>query len=482
MDEIECVCICGNKMKYIQSRLAYTGSNGVKCDGCHKLFEKQEMMYNCPKNEYHQDASRTSTIPTTKQIGYDLCEECANIKICNNTDNINCTIKNITNILNNKTNEFKNIIINNNSIVKHNKFISNIIDKTIDDNKNDDIITNESLHHFSHRFFYWDKQKTMTKDDRLFPGYKISDGYVSNKHINLKTELLENTICCINIKIWQYINNRSKKYLESSYIKSRKPNLPWTVGTFPHLIKNMSLNHLMCIMFYCDYNQLSNYLLLSFKYSSKLKTLKQLKNYHSNFYWFARHLNELVQSFGIMTWSKDTNKYFYHGISEPIIFNTTNLIFTHPLSATKRLEVIQYFCSLNKSNNNGIILKLGVQRQFTSFNCSFISSFTNQNEYLIMTGYDRLYIQSIINYKNCIDYRKYLNAINIFTSLINGQQLKVYVTDSIELILKSLINKNSNDDNNDNIPQYVHLMFNQCMHHIKAIIIHFDNISNIKYG
>eukprot|EP01084_Bolivina_argentea_P045984 84650_1 len=95
----ECVCICGTKMKYIQSNVAYKNGNSIVCDGCRVSVSGAIRVYHCP-NETN----------TSHRGGYDLCVSCSNKRMLNskkstaintkiNVDLINEHKKNSNNII-----------------------------------------------------------------------------------------------------------------------------------------------------------------------------------------------------------------------------------------------------------------------------------------------------------------------------------------------------------------------------------------------
>eukprot|EP01084_Bolivina_argentea_P027340 50837_1 len=326
-------CICGKKMKCIRSKYAYGGNQGVSCDECKRQTNDtfNEMIYNCPKNECHQH-------------GADLCLDCFDEKINPDADNneIHLTFQHMKNLLKHKIDEFNKITKYNQQ--KYCKFVTEIQEE---------------------------EQIPFSSDTKnISYSNEAKDNNIENKYIDLKTEMLQNDMLCIDHRLWQYVKNRSQKYFATYCIKRKD---------------KIALHHLICIILYCDYTELSYHLSLSMKYSSTIKTFQQLKSYHSNYYWFSKYLIQLVHFFG--RWGgKHWAGYFYHGLNKSFNLGSTAITFSHPVSTTKTLEIVNYY--MNDCKNDGMVLKLRHQRG-SFMDCSIISTNTNENECLFI-GYTTL--------------------------------------------------------------------------------------------
>ena len=126
------------------------------------------------------------------------------------------------------------------------------------------------------------------------------------------------------------------------------------------------------------------------------------------------------------------------------------------------------------------------------FECSFFSQFTEEKECLFVGGIPLLQIVNIINVKmDNESYSKYLRALNLITSIMNGSQnnyKKVKYTEDterlcIELLQNSMISVSSRD-NTDLYPPYIeNLVQNYCKNTDKITIYWQNNFGwNTKYN
>ncbi len=77
-------------------------------------------------------------------------------------------------------------------------------------------------------------------------------------------------------------------------------------------------SHLYCLILYCDYTYFCNSFLLTFRRITFNESIESIKQRHSKYYYFAKHLTELIQYYGITgNWEYDNyeNGPFYIGIS-----------------------------------------------------------------------------------------------------------------------------------------------------------------------
>eukprot|EP01084_Bolivina_argentea_P050878 93584_1 len=362
-----------------------------------------------------------------------------------------CHIRNLTK---NKQKLYKQIIKVDSSLINKNKFVNQGINPEYipdEDHETKSNRNNSATYSFSLRFYYWNKYKTDNNIDEYNTGYKYCELYIDNKYTSLKHEVLNNDIFCIGSKIWQFINYKCLQYLETIYIKESKAN-PYTIETLTGDDKYsslMSLHHIICVMFYCDFPQLSYEFSSTFRYSSKIQTLDELKKYHSNYYWMAKYLRECVELFGSRNGEDDTWAY-YHSISQLMLFTKAKARFNHPTSTSRQLQVAQYFASNN--GDNGIVLELGCWCSF--FQCSLISSFPNEDEHLYLGGPSPLMIWNITHCVSCKQYKMYMNAFSVFfDTIIDGSSSSPKYSDI--RIIKSLIEGNETQK----IPKYICNLF-----------------------
>eukprot|EP01084_Bolivina_argentea_P304994 526826_1 len=178
----------------------------------------------------------------------------------------------------------------------------------------------------------------------------------------------------------------------------------------------ISFTHLLSIIIYCSYDT------LSFKFSETFRkrndeNYKQLKSRHSNFYHLSKYLNEAVHVFGKCMFNDKNNIHsFFHGISENHMFDSMSAFIYGPFSTTASFEV-----SVNFTNhNNGIVLELNPFKILRYFDCSWVSDFSNEREFLFISMNTPIRFINIINANLQIEYFIYTNAITIIDNMMNG--------------------------------------------------------------
>ena len=137
-------------------------------------------------------------------------------------------------------------------------------------------------------------------------------------------------------------------------------------------------------------------------------------------------MRETVELYGIKL-TKSKIKIFYVTISNPtIIFPSFSARFCLPTSTTSQLQIAS-MCT-----NNGLILEL---KQNTSeiasfysdllkcFNCSLVSAFGEEEEYLFIGGWAPLQFNNIrILIERKENYQIFIKAIQHFNNVLDGEE------------------------------------------------------------
>ena len=200
------------------------------------------------------------------------------------------------------------------------------------DNKSDDMDPNKGDYNFGQAFFYWEY-------------YQDHDWFITPKYDNLKDELLNNELCKIDKFVWdlEYENAKNKQENDER-VRSIRSN-----GKFVdkyEIAENVeiTMDHLLSILFYCNTNELQNKLTWTFRRLSMNETDQEFKDRHSHYYNFAKLLRETVEVFG-MVWVYDELR-LYHGIDHPLYFETMTAQFHVPTSTTKNRMIAAEFTGL----------------------------------------------------------------------------------------------------------------------------------------
>eukprot|EP01084_Bolivina_argentea_P269194 457439_1 len=361
-------------------------------------------------------------------------------------------------------------------LLKNNKFYTDVStpETNFDDTKMYDeekLENNESytsLYSFGYPFHYDSINKTSqskhTTTERDFFGYQYGDFYVAPKFSNLKDEMLNNSICNLDIKSFANAFLKATQYLESIKAKSMVSDHPnaemWNSQT-------LKVWHLMAIIFYTDFDVLSYNFSQSFRKRHKLESLNKVKQRHSEYANWSIIIYRTIYAFGTCLLMNEQNNY-YHGTSYHEIDRFVTY-FNTPTSTTPILKVAAVFC-----NTKGMVMQLdgsGV----SCFDVSWISSFTGEDERLFCHSrkhFDTLYLKNIIIMNDDNDYRKYIHALSMFNNVLmvhpNGKLKRERLTDNDYQIINGLINS-SND-----YPGYVNKIFNNFTKNKKIVSLFYN--------
>ena len=220
---------------------------------------------------------------------------------------------------------------------------------------------------------------------------------------------------------------KSENYLRfSDYIKQIKSK---DCDRYLHYgIKENSsiqIKHLMSIILYTDYTEISYNFSKSFRHIYKNESVESIKKRNSKYFFWSKCLRELVEVYGSDTYPENTNiTEFYHGTSY-LLFPQMIAKFKGPTSTSSQMEVAAIF----SSEKNGIILSLenrpsGVGVEF--FNCNFLSAYSNEDESLFIGGRVALQICTIRLLSNenvWQNYSYFVKSLLVLDRAITGNVL-----------------------------------------------------------
>eukprot|EP01084_Bolivina_argentea_P299226 515754_1 len=291
---------------------------------------------------------------------------------------------------------------------------------------------NEIKYRNGFRFFYWQFYRnnveyvdlaTSRSIEHANDGYTLGQCYVVSKHINLKKELLHNTICSLNQTQWYCLVEAANLHLLSYHIKQLTCHRADKEKYF-NIKKDdgINLDHLIAMMVYCNYDTLQNLFSATFRRTTDAEHIQSLISRHSHYAHMARLLREVVECFGtqhIQTifW----HKQMYHGLSEEAQFPSADICIKGPVSTSS-----DYCVALNFSGNHGMILEFSLGFQwmdiwnysFAMFDCQFISDYPGEQEIFFIGGYSHFNLRTIIR-SDGTNYNLYLSALIMLSDIFN---------------------------------------------------------------
>eukprot|EP01084_Bolivina_argentea_P020807 38652_1 len=291
--------------------------------------------------------------------------------------------------------------------VTNNKFILNSI-YTEQATK----VNEENVYSFGNEYDYWCYINNY--DHR-------KDKFVNRKYLSMKEELTNNIIYRISIDQFNNEYNKAQIYQTTVWCKHIRSLDKFARKCRIKINSLMSIQHLVAIMIYCNYDYLQNHFSSTFRALYSNESYYSMKRRNSNFWHLSKYLIESVYVFGNKSNDKNKINKFYHGINKELYFQSTVAIFNGPLSTSSEFEVAVNFAS---NLSNGLVVELQ-PTPYTDyyFSASWISDFSNEAEFIfIAQSFNHsemapLTITNITSTATCEQFSDYLKALNILNNV-----------------------------------------------------------------
>ena len=117
----------------------------------------------------------------------------------------------------------------------------------------------------------------------------------------------------------------------------------------------LKINHLICIIMYCDYGPLSRDFTISFRKSHEFQCLSQINKHNSGYYHWSKLLKETIGGYGQSCTARNgvLNKLigpFFCGMSVVLNIPQFSMFIHSPLSTSIHIEVATKVCLYYKLN------------------------------------------------------------------------------------------------------------------------------------
>ena len=247
---------------------------------------------------------------------------------------------------------------------------------------------------------------------------------ISPKYANLKEELLENRLWRLNIRVWDYILFKSTKLMQTDEIRAISSD--YTEPALHYQIREgvpLQKSNVMAVMVYTDLDDIALNLRKTFR---KLTFFEEsdffMKQRNAEYAHWSRKLLETCDCYGTMAMDSKI-KTFHRGILTNTRsfgeFGTFNARFCGPTSVTPSMAVMACF-----ADPKGMILELqplDLTSSLRFFNCSLISSFSNEDERLFFGGGHTVQFTAIHDLKSGQNYKYFMAAIQLLDRVMSGE-------------------------------------------------------------
>ena len=198
----------------------------------------------------------------------------------------------------------------------------------------------------------------------------------------------------------------------------------------------LKYSHLLALVLYTDWTELQREFTKTFRKTQPYQTTAIIKQKNREYHHWSKNLREVVEYYGnggwVDKWNDDKrNKSwgsvrgpFYCGMSYQMVLPQIMIRLNGPCSSTKHAEV-----ALKFGGSTGIIVQLDNNSyngayNLRCFDCSWLSNFAEEDEYLWIGGRYRLRIASIIIIENNTNYEIYFEAMYFFDAMITGINIR----------------------------------------------------------
>ena len=212
--------------------------------------------------------------------------------------------------------------------------------------------------------------------------YDKYDGYyVKKKYDNFSDEIAEYDSHNFSYMIFKNeVLTKAKQYMDTELIKSIPgADVDWygvSVGN------KISLEHIISIILYCDYTNLSSDFSASHRKSSPFELLSMTKQRNGKYWWWSYLLLQTIQNYGINNMNNrgPLKGPFYTGMSFIMSVPEFNIQLFSPTSTSVQIQVAIKF-----SGQQGIILEFYNSDTYRSqlvkaFDVSSISRYREEDE------------------------------------------------------------------------------------------------------
>ena len=345
---------------------------------------------------------------------------------------------------------------------------------------------------FGYRYYYWDYyRESMKEDNGPNIGYKQKDWYIHCKYKDLKEEILNNQILRLNVSKYGDALYKVQRLMETDHVKGFKSNNYGEFNAIFHIESGraMSVDHLMSIVLYTDYHELSHYFSETSRRIRKKETNDEIKLRNREYWHWSKLLIESVQLYGVSI-SDSKTETFFHSISQKSSFNEFECFLCGPTSTSPFDKVVEQFMS---DNDEGILLELEKENEFSSlkvFNCASLSFYPCEDERLFIFGDKPLKFYNLIMLSPEYDnFRWFIRAINMFDACLNGKRIKHEINsnkniedDDYQIIYNLMAHYDAMNKYENNLPKYINHLFSKFVENKTKIILDLDIINDCYHG
>ena len=339
-------------------------------------------------------------------------------------------------------------------------------------------------------FFYWKwfdpkklRDSTCKEDEELqfvlnhndYSGYSRDELFVEKaKFRDLREEAVESGHC--SLAQFAAMVVKAKELMKTIKVKGLRAR---PLGHAEHYGvmdgSPITLRHIQSLLLYTDFTKLQSIFSKTLRPDHLGESLDSIKARNASWFEMSKLLRETVECFG-NTFMEEHGP-FYSGVNHMMLVSSFGIRLCSPTSTSKAQSVAVRFADTHgmvmQFNNEDLGLKF--------FDCSYFSSFTEEDERLFFGGDYRTRVESVSVIQTRKNYQKYFRIFYAFDLMLSGSYqtgLKLEIASQDEQRLKWFIHKAVNEvagsDCDGVHDEYVIDTFNAYITNKRNIVINFD--------
>eukprot|EP01084_Bolivina_argentea_P260797 440542_1 len=278
--------------------------------------------------------------------------------------------------------------------------------------------------------------------------------YVEQKHNTFKHEIL----CHLNIDEYNDVVLKSDEYINCEKVKQIKCDTDQD-ALHCNIKKGepISIKHLKSIMLYCDYTTLCTSFSATFRAIKRKESLQSIKKRNREYWWMSKYLQETVQYFGetgtlMLDFQQSDfvpSPPIFSGLSCVMVVPSFMIPLKSPTSTSKQISIAMKFGTtkgmvIQFSQNGGMMMGC-----VKSFNCSWISRYSEEDEQLFFGCRSGIRIESIFIMNCGKNYQVFVHSLYILDCMLNGRGMtnRDVITNKDIKIIKKLMSGHHKFDN-----------------------------------
>eukprot|EP01084_Bolivina_argentea_P221017 374455_1 len=282
-------------------------------------------------------------------------------------------------------------------------------------------------------YYYWEYYRQNIVEEEDFRNINDRSGYqpcqlvVEKTYDNLKQEIMDNKIRTLTHRQFKITIHKRDEIRCGSHVKkliaaNRDNELHYGVSG------NISNEHLLSVLLYCDWTQLAAAFSNTFRKSKFFKPIIVVKKQNSEYWNWSKLLRESVEYYGLnRNGDEEKNTHvdrlegpFLCGLSSVKVISAFNIRLCGPTSTSTKIEVAQLF-----SGYKGIILQFNnvgdhMSGEVRAFDCSWISNYNAEREMLFIGGHHRMRLESVRFQETGQNFGLLNETLFYFDCMLNG--------------------------------------------------------------